>query len=217
MKINSIFKSINGEINAFHQGSICTFIRFAGCPLTCRYCDTAYAQNFSSGKEMTLSQIMDEVENLKCKTITITGGEPLAQKLDCFELVRTLVHNGYRISIETNGSFEIEKTWPVSWVVDYKSLSSGMRDEMLLENYEKLNASDFLKIVIANKDDFLDAGLLIKTFVNIETPIAFSPMFLDNVPMVEIQTLIDWVAKANFNSHRNIVVNIQIHKLLNIA
>ena len=38
MKVHSIFSSINGEISASHQGSLCTFIRLAGCNLKCSYC-----------------------------------------------------------------------------------------------------------------------------------------------------------------------------------
>ena len=38
MKIYEIFQSIDGEVNAFHQGRITTFIRLAGCNLNCTYC-----------------------------------------------------------------------------------------------------------------------------------------------------------------------------------
>ena len=39
MKVAEIFQSIHGEMNGHHQGRICTFIRFSGCPNKCHYCD----------------------------------------------------------------------------------------------------------------------------------------------------------------------------------
>jgi len=38
ININEIFQSINGEITAWHQGSLTTFIRFSKCNLNCTYC-----------------------------------------------------------------------------------------------------------------------------------------------------------------------------------
>ncbi|MDI6795221.1 MAG: 7-carboxy-7-deazaguanine synthase, partial [bacterium] len=41
MKINEIFKSIQGETS--YAGLPCAFIRVTGCNLRCSYCDTTYA------------------------------------------------------------------------------------------------------------------------------------------------------------------------------
>ena len=91
MRIHSIFKSINGEVNKYHQGSICIFIRLAGCSLRCKYCDTVQAQSPDSGKEMNIDEIINEVVKFKnCYRITITGGEPLLQEAELEELVDRL-------------------------------------------------------------------------------------------------------------------------------
>jgi 7-carboxy-7-deazaguanine synthase len=63
MFINEIFYSIQGE--GLLTGIPSVFIRLAGCPLRCRWCDTQYAQNPASGNDLTIPQIIDKVENLK--------------------------------------------------------------------------------------------------------------------------------------------------------
>jgi 7-carboxy-7-deazaguanine synthase len=57
MKINEIFRSIQGESS--WQGLPCTFIRLSGCNLRCSYCDTKYA--YDEGKEMSVKQILHTV------------------------------------------------------------------------------------------------------------------------------------------------------------
>lgn len=216
MKIHSIFKSINGEVNINHQGSICTFIRLSGCNLRCKTCDTIYAQKSDSGKEMSIDEIIAIVDEMNCRSITITGGEPLEQEEELYQLVVALSDKDYIVSIETNGSKLINSQWPVSWVMDYKPKSSGMNHRMLPENYDYLINYDYLKIVVADKDDFDEAVDIIRKH-EIEDPIiAFSPMFIDNKPMVDIQDLLKWIEDEKLASNRIIVVNIQIHKLLNI-
>jgi 7-carboxy-7-deazaguanine synthase len=53
MNVIEIFESLQGETT--HAGRPCAFVRFAGCDLRCRYCDTTYA--FSGGKPMGPQEI----------------------------------------------------------------------------------------------------------------------------------------------------------------
>jgi 7-carboxy-7-deazaguanine synthase len=217
MLIHSIFKSINGEVNKYHQGSICIFIRLAGCSLRCAYCDTAQAQSFDSGKEMSIDEIINEIAKFKgCENITITGGEPLLQETELEKLVKKL-SIGYDISIETNGAHLINKEWMVSWVVDYKCSSSGMKKTMLLKNYKLVGFNDIIKFVIADEQDFKDAVDLIDSGISYDSIFAFSPMFNDGKPSVDINRLLDWIEKEETLDNLNIVINVQIHKFLNVA
>ena len=77
LKINEIYYSIQGESS--YSGIPCIFIRLTYCNLRCSYCDTEYA--FYDGKEMTIKQIMDEVDKYNCDLVEVTGGEPLLQKI----------------------------------------------------------------------------------------------------------------------------------------
>ncbi len=51
LKIIQIFNSISGEVCSFGQGRRCTFIRLAGCNLSCKNppCDTPFSQDINNG------------------------------------------------------------------------------------------------------------------------------------------------------------------------
>ena len=76
LRITEIFYSLQGESTFVGLPTI--FIRLTGCPLRCQYCDTAYA--FSGGSKKSFDDILLEIKKYNTKYITITGGEPLAQK-----------------------------------------------------------------------------------------------------------------------------------------
>ena len=121
-----IFKSIDGE--GITAGYPAIFIRFAGCNLRCSYCDSMYAVENAKYTVMELSDILSKVEDLECKRITLTGGEPLIQP-DIYKLVTELVDRNYKINIETNGAVYLKKICPpkcVRFTIDYRCSSSGM-------------------------------------------------------------------------------------------
>jgi len=76
LRITEIFYSIQGE--ARHVGLPTIFIRLTGCPMRCVYCDSAYA--FHGGEKLSLDDILEELKQYKTPYVTVTGGEPLAQK-----------------------------------------------------------------------------------------------------------------------------------------
>lgn len=224
MKINSVFKSINGEINRFHQGSICTFIRLQGCSLKCSYCDTLYSRDPEQGQEMTIEEVVSAVKDLKCKTITITGGEPLMQMDELLKLTNALFrHGGYKISIETNGSFLIpfDLFQGVYWVIDYKGPSSGCENKMLMENFLWSRAIDIVKFVIKDDEDFNKACDVIDAIqrnrVYSMTPIfAFSPMFAYREADYSPAVLVDKLKQKEGYENLQITVNLQLHKIINV-
>ena len=84
MNIFSIFRSFDGEVNAFDGiGQPSVFVRFVGCNLLCTYCDTIYAR-----KKTTLhiyldpGELMEKIRMFGCPKVTLTGGEPLLQDWD---------------------------------------------------------------------------------------------------------------------------------------
>ena len=225
MKINSIFKSINGEVNYFHQGSICTFIRLQGCNLKCGYCDTVYARDFEQGQDMCVDEVIAAVRKLKCNNITITGGEPLVQRVELIELIKKLFYTSHTVSVETNGSilipFEICKE--AHWVIDYKGFSSEMEDKMKMENFLWSGFGDVIKFVIKDQRDFDKACFIIddickgKTYS--EHPIyAFSPVFDKTNNIGEDPAfLVNMLKEKEEYGHLRIVLSLQLHKIINVA
>src|SRR3954468_23635255 len=101
LRITEIFHSLQGETS--RTGLPTVFVRLTGCPLRCGYCDTAYA--FHEGNTLSLAQILDTVAGYQAHFVTVTGGEPLAQK-DCPTLLKALCDAGYSVSLETSGAID---------------------------------------------------------------------------------------------------------------
>ncbi|MFA5291786.1 MAG: 7-carboxy-7-deazaguanine synthase QueE [Phycisphaerae bacterium] len=98
INISEIFYSIQGE--GILAGRPSVFIRLAGCPLRCRFCDTKYAIDSKAGKLRTIEKIVKQVKKYKTDYIVITGGEPII----CPHLpVLCNALKKYHITIETAG------------------------------------------------------------------------------------------------------------------
>ena len=100
MVINEIFYSIQGE--GFLAGFPSVFIRIAGCPLRCQWCDTKYAWDPGAGVDLSIAQIIDKVGQWDCRFAVITGGEPMTNP-QLPELASALKKIGKHITIETAG------------------------------------------------------------------------------------------------------------------
>lgn len=212
MLVHSMFSSINGECSIQHQGSLCLFIRLARCNLRCSWCDTRRAQE-KVGKEMSVKSIMRRIKTHGYRNIVITGGEPLLQLTDLYFLTDTLQAQGYNISVETNGSLPIPLIEGVSWVADWKCKSSGMSSKMNVRNYRELTSKDFVKFVIADKDDFTEALSVVKKLtvqLNCPSRFAFSPI---NKPQLA-EKLITWMKGEKLLRSSGAIFSLQIHKLV---
>ena len=97
LRITEIFSSIQGE--STFVGLPTTFIRLTGCPLRCQYCDTAYA--FNGGEWVSFEDVVTKVKGYQHKYITVTGGEPLAQK-NCLAFLTKLCDLDYTCLLYTS-------------------------------------------------------------------------------------------------------------------
>ena len=93
--------TIQGE--GYWAGTPVDFIRLAGCPVACPWCDTGYSDG---GKHTPRSlRSLDELlQELRSPRVVITGGEPFIHQ-DLPRLVDALLFAGKQISIETSGAF----------------------------------------------------------------------------------------------------------------
>ena len=150
MKINEIFKSIQGETS--YAGLPCAFIRITGCNLRCSYCDTTYA--YEDGKEMSLSTILECIAGFNTKIVCVTGGEPLSNK-DTPLLIKDLLNKNYTVLVETNGSYDIRVIpQKAIKIMDIKCPDSNMSHLMNWQNIKYLTKFDEVKFVLSSRKDY---------------------------------------------------------------
>jgi len=203
LKIHEIFHSLQGE--STRVGLPTVFVRLTGCPLRCGYCDTAYA--FQGGENMSLPQILERVASYGARYVTVTGGEPLAQK-GCIPLLKMLCDAGYSVSLETGGSLDISHVDPrVSVILDIKTPDSGEVQKNLWANLQHLKLTDEVKFVLCGREDYewarqvlADQGLAEKCTV------LFSPVYSQLNPT----DLADWVLQDRLP----VRMQVQLHKIL---
>ena len=201
--INEIFYSIQGETS--RSGLPTTFVRLTGCPLRCSYCDTEYA--FKNGSKMSFDEISSAIKKNDSMYVTVTGGEPLAQK-NVIEFLRYLCDMNYSVSIETSNAYDISTIDSrVSVILDVKTPASHESDKNMISNYKKLKPIDEIKFVICNLEDFNWARDYISLH-NLDTlcPILFSPSY-DDMPISE---LADLILKYSVN----VRLQAQLHKTI---
>ncbi len=203
LKIFEIFHSLQGESSRI--GLPTAFVRLTGCPMRCTYCDTEYA--FSGGSNMSLHDILSQIAAYSTKFVTVTGGEPLAQK-ECHDLLSALCDNGYNVSLETGGGMDIvDVDKRVSVILDIKTPGSNEDKNMLWTNLEHIKANDEMKFVLCDRADYDWAKQKIINLNLVEKcPILFSPSF----QALEAQVLADWVLEDKLP----VRMQVQLHKIL---
>lgn len=203
LRITEIFHSLQGETS--RVGLPTVFVRLTGCPLRCGYCDTAYA--FHGGATCTLEHVLTEVARYGTRYVTVTGGEPLAQK-SCLALLTALADRGYSVSLETSGALDVSRVDPrISRIVDIKTPGSGEVDKNRWDNLAHLTERDEIKFVLCDERDYLWAKeVLVERQLDRLSPVLFSPAHGQlSAPM-----LAEWVLRDRLR----VRLQLQLHKVL---
>jgi 7-carboxy-7-deazaguanine synthase len=203
LRITEIFHSLQGETS--RTGLPTVFVRLTGCPLRCGYCDTAYA--FQGGTTVTLEHILAEVARYGTRYVTVTGGEPLAQK-NSLPLLSALAERGYSVSLETSGALDVSKVDPrISRIVDIKTPGSGEVNRNRWENLEYLNSHDEIKFVLCGEQDYGWAKeIMTERRLALVCPVLFSPAYGELDPAA----LAEWILRDRLP----VRMQIQLHKVL---
>jgi 7-carboxy-7-deazaguanine synthase len=203
LRVTEIFYSLQGE--AATAGLPTVFIRLTGCPLRCGYCDTTYA--FQGGDWMEPDEILEQVASWHTPCVTVTGGEPLAQK-PCIHLLRRLCDTGYQVSLETSGALDISRVDPrVSRVMDLKTPGSGELERNRMENIALLTPHDQVKFVICSREDYRWARAIVREYqLDSVCGVLFSPAHGQQ----DATELADWILEDRLP----VRLQIQLHKLL---
>jgi len=202
IRINEIFYSIQGESSRI--GFPTVFIRLTGCPMRCTYCDTAYA--FHQGNQQEIDAIINQVQQYPTKYITVTGGEPLAQK-NCLDLLDQLCDLDYEVSLETGGGIDISPVnAKVKIILDIKTPKSGEVENNFWPNLKQIKPMDEIKFVVADQEDFEWAIQTMHEHQLDQKKILFSPVY----NQLEGELLAKWILDHGIEAR----LQLQLHKIL---
>jgi len=203
LRISEIFFSLQGETS--RAGLPTVFVRLTGCPLRCTYCDTTYA--FTGGQTMPLPEIMAAVAQHAPRYVTVTGGEPLAQK-NSLPLLRALCDAGYAVSLETGGMLDISAVDArVMIVLDIKTPASGEVEKNHWSNLEQIKPQDEIKFVLCDEADYQWAKQVLHEHkLAARCGVLFSPA----QGQLDARELAEWILR----DHLPVRFQLQLHKLL---
>ncbi len=203
LRITEIFYSLQGE--SVSAGIPTVFIRLTGCPLRCRYCDTAYA--FHGGTTMDVARVLRRVKGYGASHATVTGGEPLAQPA-CLPLLGGLCDASYAVSLETGGMTDIaDVDSRVSIVMDIKTPASGEEARNRYQNIGLLGDKDQVKFVIVNRSDYDWAKEILSDYnLSERCCVLFSPSWGEQ----DAAELGQWVLRDRLP----VRLQLQLHKVL---
>ena len=203
LRLTEIFFSLQGETNTVGLPTV--FVRLTGCPLRCQYCDTAYA--FHGGDWFDMADILQEIKKYQTRYITVTGGEPLAQKA-CLPFLTHLCDLNYAVSLETSGALDVSQVDPrVVKVIDIKTPGSGEAEKNDWRNLSCLLPHDQVKFVICDEIDYVwSKQKMIDYALADKCQVLFSPSYTQ----VEANKLADWVLQDQLP----VRMQIQLHKYL---
>lgn len=210
VKLNELFFSIQGESSS--MGLPTVFVRFTGCNLRCSYCDTTYA--YFEGTRTTPEEIFRRIEEYGVRRVCLTGGEPLIQpREELQQLLDLLGGNNYEVSIETDGSIDIErvKLRPKQrFILDIKVPSSDMHTYMDFDNLKRVVPErDEIKFVVGNEEDYLWSKEIIRRY-EISPEQGYRLLFSPVYGVLEPRTLAEWILQDEWD----VRLQVQLHKWL---
>ncbi len=173
MRVNEIFYSLQGE--GFLAGVPSVFIRLAGCPLRCRWCDTKYGWDEAAGAHYSIAGIIQAVQKWPGGSVVITGGEPMINpdlqvRSELPELVRQLKALDKHITVETAG---------IAFIADMQC------DLMSISPKLSNSAPKEPELAVIHEDSRLDVAVLTELIAHYEYQLKFVVDSQADLPEIE--------------------------------
>ncbi len=200
LPIHETFQStVQGE--GYWTGTLVDFIRLAGCPVSCPWCDTGYS-NGGKGLPAVPQSIAQLLSELQSPRVVISGGEPFIHR-DLPELVEALLAADKQVSIETSGAYWLDVS-PLAWIT--LSPKEHISPKYPVKELFWTRANE-IKLVISTGEEveFYHKNLAI----NVDIPVFLQPEWESKNSVIPI---ILELLKGN-PSHR---LSLQTHKFIGV-
>ncbi len=205
VRLFEVFTSVEGE--GLFYGTKTLFVRLAGCPFTCFYCDTVEALPPDSGTEYDVDsacRLIDDSLVQNTFKVNFTGGDPLLQHRAVAEMARHVQSRGIPTYLESScfDSARFDHVLPFIDIakIELKTRDSGFADERhydgLIENAVACLRSavsskrrTYIKIVVSARtapDDFEDlAGRVLDVTTDGISGFVIQPTYGTEEPSLE--------------------------------
>ncbi len=231
-RIFEIFTSIEGE--GILYGTKTLFVRLAGCPYSCFYCDTLDALPLDSGKEYSINEAYDLIDkNLQKNTykVNFTGGEPLIQYETVSELAKYVKSKGIPTYLES-ACFDSKKFLHVLPSIDFvkiefKTIDSEFIDtkhypNLIKNTLECLEASinankiTYIKIVVSSNTQFSSFNELVDKIFKIASKETISGFIIQpttGISEPSLEKLMEFYDSV-YSYYNEVRVVPQLHKII---
>lgn len=195
------YVSVQGE--GCNIGRPTLFVRTAGCPVQCTWCDSKYS--WGKGEfQLTEDDLDHLIESATSKVVWFTGGEPLVWRnwlLSWLKRFKTNLrdHGDFELQICTSGIYNDEPTRlllsQLGWVTIDIKLSSAhtkLQTDMSLVDwlYQQKPLSSELKMVLSDNKDLMKACELAKKYPKFE--VILQPKYVVHVVREGRATYVDY-------------------------
>ncbi|MDC3292528.1 7-carboxy-7-deazaguanine synthase QueE [Nitrosopumilus sp.] len=183
VRLFEIFTSVEGE--GILYGTKTLFVRLAGCPFTCFYCDTKESLPLDSGQEYSIDEANELIDsNLQNQTykVNFTGGDPLIQHQAVAQLAKHIQNKKIPTYLESS-CFDIDRFNHVLPFIDIVKIEFKTKDSDFVdsEHYTKLightmkclessvisKKTTYIKIVVSSKTQPNEFKKLVDDIFNI--------------------------------------------------
>jgi organic radical activating enzyme len=234
--IVEIFKGIQGE--GIYLGELQIFVRFAGCNLSCKHCDTDYALNIPKICRIEYDECIDNpissvdiIDIIKkypqIFRVSITGGEPLLQVEYLKIFLPLLKKEGYNVYLETNSTLPEQLAMIIDWIdiisADIKLPSFTGNTEIFVDKHaEFLNIAQaykkniFVKVVVTEDTTIEEIKTAIDIIMNVDKniPLIIQPLTKPKHTIRNYDQLLQFIIYA-LEKLYNVRLIPQIHKVMN--
>ena len=232
VRLYEIFTSIEGE--GILYGTKTLFVRLAGCPFKCFYCDTKEALPMTSGKEYQIDEAKKLIENNLAKNtykVNFTGGDPLAQSEAVSELAKFVQQKKIPTYLESSCFDSVRFAQVLPYFdfikIEFKTVDSGFVDEAhyskLLENELQClrlaidsGKTTYIKIVISSKTKIEQFKQLLKNIFDITSKSKVAGFIIQptyGISEPELTQLLDFY-DAVYSYYAEVRIVPQLHKFI---